>query len=126
MFFVFLPVYAITRAQNSFATAFFVIIHPKVHAVCLYGKSIAPQHRAKCSCAAVLNYRFTLRKALGADTTEHNTTSGPDVSCWTGCSLRQRTNTFALSDRQQQQTMALDNIQVDTYTYEEVGRKREG
>lgn len=35
-------------------------------------------------------------------------------------SSHQRTNTFALSNRQQQQTMALDNIKVDTYIYEEV------
>ena len=72
----------------------------------------------------MLNYRFTLRKALGADTTEHNPTSGPNVSHRAECSSRQRTNTFALSNRQQQQqTMALANVKVDTYTYEEVGRQ---
>lgn len=74
----------------------------------------------------MLNYRFTLRKALGVATTEHNSISGPNVSHRAECSSRQPTNTFALSNRQQQQTMALDNIKVDTYTYEEVGWNREG
>ena len=37
VFLFFLPVFAITRRQSNYATAFFIIIHPKVHVLSILG-----------------------------------------------------------------------------------------
>lgn len=104
--------------------------------------------RTKTETAAVLNYRYTLRKVLdGSDLdTRHRVSSfirlhhavrPPREDCWSGERLRgngagmtitthenpdsrQQTNSHNLSNRHHQETMQMDKIRVDTVVYEEV------
>lgn len=45
VFLAFLPAFAITRTQNNYTTAFFVIVHPKVHVLSFFGASRSQDRR---------------------------------------------------------------------------------